>query len=121
MNAVPSGRRDTIVHEVRLACERGDTPTLRLLLAPFVVAFIDSGGDVIAQTRPVTGVDRVIHELSALVDAAEVSEQQVNGVRALVARRANHVVGIASMDIADDLVTRVWITVSPLKLQRWNS
>ena len=110
-----------VVHGVRLACERADDPTLRTLLSPDVVALVDAGGDLIAPTRPVSGVSAVAGTMLTTLAGADLAEQQVNGVCALVARRGDRVVGIVSLAVRDGLVTRVWITLSPLKLQRWNT
>ena len=110
-----------VVHGVRLACERADAPTLHTLLSPDVVALVDTGGDVIAPTRPVSGVSAVADTMLATLAGADLAEQQVNGVCALVARRGERVVAIVSLAVSHDLVTRVWITLSPLKLQRWNT
>ena len=110
-----------VVHGVRLACERADAPTLSTLLSPDVVALIDTGGDLLASTRPLVGVADVGDALLSTLGDADVTEQQVNGVCALVARRGDRVIGIVSLAVRDGLVTRVWITLSPLKLQRWNT
>ena len=111
----------TVVRAVRQACERGDAQTLHALLEPGVEALVDTGGDLIAPTRPVSGVEAVADTMLATLAGCELAEQQVNGEAALVARRGDRVVGIVSLAVRDDLVTTVWITLSPLKLQRWNT
>jgi RNA polymerase sigma-70 factor (ECF subfamily) len=116
-----TAERDALVTRVREACERTDAPALAALLHPGVVALIDSGGDLIAETLPVTGADRVIPELLGAVAGAGVTVQAVNGVDGLVVRRGIRVVAIVAFDVADYRVTRVWITLNPLKLRRWNS
>jgi len=121
MSTLPPGERDAIVHRVRVACELADAPALRSLLTPDVVALVDSGGDLPVATHPVAGAGPVADTVLAALAGAGVTEQQVNGVCALVARRAGRVVGIVSLEISDGAVARVWITLSPLKLRRWNS
>jgi len=121
MNDLPSGERDAVIHEIRLACERTDAPTLHTLLSPDVVALIDTGGDLLASTRPLVGVTDVGDALLTTLGNADVTEHQVNGVCALVARRGGRVVGIVSLEVRDGMAVRVWITLSPLKLQRWNN
>ena len=120
MNDLPSGERDAVVHEIRLACEREDAPTLHTQLAPDVVALIDTGGDLIASTWPLTG-DEVVPRLLDALDGAGLSVQQVNGVCAIVARRGERVSCIVSFGFEGNRIARVWITLSPLKLRRWNS
>ena len=121
MNHLPPGERDAVVHDLRLACERTDAPALHTLLSPDVVALVDTGGDLLAPTRPLEGVAAVADALLATLSTADVTEQQVNGVRALVARRGGRVVAIVSLEVAHGRAIRVWITLSPLKLQRWNT
>ena len=113
--------REALVTRVREACERADAPALAALLHPGVVALVDSGGDLIAETLPVSGADRVIPELLGVVAGGSVAEQAVNGVGGLVVRRGIRVIAIVAFDVADECVTRVWITVNPLKLRRWNT
>lgn len=116
-----TAERDALVTRVREACERTDARALAELLHPGVVALIDSGGDLIAETLPVSGADRVIPGLLDLVAGASLATQPVNGVTGLVARRGIRVVGIVAFDVEDGCVTKVWVTLNPLKLLRWNS
>ena len=111
--------RDAVVQRVRAACEHPDARALEALLPPSVVALIDSGGDVIASTRPITGSDVVPRLLDTLAGAS-LTVQPVNGVCAIVARRAERVVAIVSFGFEGETITRVWITLSPLKLRGWN-
>lgn len=113
--------REALVTAVAEACERTDARALAALLHPGAVALIDSGGDLIAETLPITGAERVATELLAVVSGAALAVQPVNGVTGLVVRRGIRVVGIVAFDVDAGLVTRVWITLNPLKLQRWNS
>lgn len=113
--------RESLVARVAEACERTDARALAALVHTDAVALIDSGGDVIAQTLPVSGADRVTAELLALAAGAATTVQAVNGVTGLVVRRGIRVVGIVAFDVEGDCLTRVWITVNPLKLRRWNN
>ena len=113
--------RDALLGSVRVACDAADAPALARLLHPSVVALVDGGGDVIAETLPVTGRSAVVAELLRVLDGATLSAQPVNGVAGLIARRGRRVTAIIAIDVGHDLVTRVWITLNPLKLLRWNT
>ncbi|HTL41663.1 MAG TPA: NAD(P)H-binding protein, partial [Pseudolysinimonas sp.] len=89
-----------------------------------VVGLVDGGGDVIAPITAITGRDAVAGHLIALLSPASgavVTEHPVNAAPALVVRTDGHVVAVVSLGAADGMVTRVWITRSPQKLQRWNT
>jgi hypothetical protein len=121
MTAVPT--REAIVHRFRIAAVGDDRAALTALLDPDVVALTDGAGDVIAPTTALRGPDQVSSEVLAHLSprsGAVVTEQTVNSAPALVARVSDRVVAIFSFGIADGRVTHVWITRSPLKLQRWN-
>ncbi|MEV0623999.1 hypothetical protein AB0I81_62540 [Nonomuraea sp. NPDC050404] len=45
--------------------------------------------------------------------------RSVNGVPGLVAERAGEVTAVASFEIADDRVTRIWVVRNPEKLRPW--
>jgi hypothetical protein len=121
MSASPS--REEIVHRLRLVAAREDTLALSALLDPEVVALTDGAGDVVAPVVALRGHDHVVPEVIALLSQRPgivVTEQPVNGAPALVVRISHRVVAILSFGIDDGVVTRVWITRSPQKLQRWN-
>ena len=113
--------RDTLIREIGRACELGDVSATHQLLHPAVVALVDSGGDLIAETEPVVGVIDVAQQLLELCRGASVTAGEVNGVLALIVRRALRVTSVVAFDTAAEHVTRVWITLNPLKLRRWNS
>lgn len=118
-----SPSREEIVHRLRVVAAREDALALSVLLDPEVVALIDGAGDVVAPVIALLGHDRVVPELVALLSRRTgvlVTEQPVNGAPALVVRMSQRVVAIVSFGVDDGLVTRVWITRSPQKLQRWN-
>jgi RNA polymerase sigma-70 factor (ECF subfamily) len=122
MNALPT--RGAIVQAFRLAAARDDIHALAALLDPDVVALTDGAGDVIAPTIALRGPDEVIAEVVTQLSPASgavVIEQTVNAAPALVVRMSDRVVAIFSFGIARGLVTHVWITRSPQKLQRWNT
>ena len=120
MSTLPPGERDALVERVLHACELRDAPALHSLLSPDVVALIDTGGDLIASTWPLTGTEVVPRLLDALA-GADLTAHPVNGVCAIVARRGIRVTCIVSFGFEGDAIARVWITLSPLKLRRWNS
>ena len=113
--------RDTLIREIGRACELGDVSAIHHLLHPAVVALVDSGGDLIAETEPVFGVIEVAQQLLELCHGTSVAAQDINGVLALVVRRALRVTGVIAFDTTAEQVTHVWITLNPLKLRRWNS
>lgn len=119
MTDLAQGERHAIVQQVLEACERTDVPALHTLLSPDVVALVDTGGDLIASTWPLTGAE-VVPRLLEAIDGLSLSAQQVNGVAAIVGRRGIRVVCIVSFGFEGAGVARVWITLSPLKLRRWN-
>lgn len=112
--------RDAVVRAVRVACERPDAPAAAALLAPGAVAWVDSGGDVPAELLPVDDPERIAQLLLSALAGAALAEHQVNGLCALVGRRDGRVTAIVSLDVRAGAVNRVWITLSPLKLRRWN-
>ena len=115
--------REAIVRSFRLAAAAADVVALTTLLDPDVVALTDSAGDVIAPTTPLHGPAEVIREVLAHLSAesgASVTEYPVNAALGLVVRSGGRVVAIVNLGISAGLVTHVWITRSPQKLQRWN-
>ncbi|MDW8805263.1 RNA polymerase sigma factor SigJ [Streptomyces scabiei] len=116
-----SGRAE-VVRRVKEAWEAKDIATLVALLDPSAVLTADGGGLVGAVLRPVEGGTRIARYLVALADRApglELVERSVNGVPGLVARRAGVVMTVASFDVRDGHVTRIWAVRNPEKLRPW--
>lgn len=118
MSGIPPGEREATVRRIHAACEHPDAGALRALL-PRALALVDTGGDLPAPTDPVTGPD-VARRLIDVLAGADLVVQPVNGACAIVARRSGRVTAIVSFGFDGADVDRVWITLSPLKLRRWN-
>ncbi|MFH8803021.1 RNA polymerase sigma factor SigJ [Streptomyces sp. NPDC017936] len=116
-----AGRADVVRH-VKEAWEAKDIAALVGLLDPAAVMTADGGGVVGAVLRPVEGGARIARYLVAIADQApglELLERSVNGAPGLVARRAGVVMTVASFDVSDGRVTRIWAVRNPEKLRPW--
>ncbi|MGW0080986.1 RNA polymerase sigma factor SigJ [Streptomyces sp. NPDC003393] len=116
-----TGRAD-MVRRVKEAWETKDIAALVGLLDPAAVMTADGGGVVGAVLRPLEGGARIAQYMVAVADKApglQLLERTVNGVPGLVARRAGVVMTVASFDISDGLVTRIWAVRNPEKLRPW--
>ncbi len=82
----------------------------------------DGGGLVGAVLRPIEGGARIARYMVAIADKApglELLERSVNGAPGLVARRDGVVMTVASFDVTDGRVTRIWAVRNPEKLRPW--
>ncbi|KFK88201.1 RNA polymerase sigma24 factor [Streptomyces sp. JS01] len=116
-----AGRADA-VRQVKEAWERKDIAALVDLLDPAAVMTADGGGLVGAALRPIEGGARVAQYMVAIADKApglELLERSVNGAPGLVARRDGVVMTVASFDVTDGRVTRIWAVRNPEKLRPW--
>ncbi|MGW0957620.1 RNA polymerase sigma factor SigJ [Streptomyces gelaticus] len=116
-----TGRTD-VVRRVKAAWERKDIEALVGLLDPAAVMTADGGGMAGAALRPVEGGVRIAQYMVAIADKApglELLERSVNGVPGLVARRGGVVMTVASFDVSDGCVTRIWAVRNPEKLRSW--
>ncbi|MEV0125881.1 RNA polymerase sigma factor SigJ [Streptomyces sp. NPDC050703] len=110
------------VRHVKEAWEAKDIAALVDLLDPAAVMTADGGGMVGAALRPVEGGARIAQYMVAIADKApglELLERTVNGAPGLVARRDGVVMTVASFDVSDGRVTRVWAVRNPEKLRLW--
>ncbi|MEU7984825.1 RNA polymerase sigma factor SigJ [Streptosporangium canum] len=115
------GQAEAVRH-VKEAWETKDIAALVDLLDPAAVMTADGGGMVGTVLRPIEGGARIAQYMVALADKApglELLERSVNGVPGLVARRAGVVMVVASFDVADGRVTRIWVVRNPEKLRPW--
>ncbi|MFJ3139997.1 MULTISPECIES: RNA polymerase sigma factor SigJ [unclassified Streptomyces] len=111
-----------VVRRVKEAWENKDVATLVGLLDPAAVMTADGGGMVGTVLRPVEGDARIARYMVAIADKApglELLQRSVNGVPGLVARRDGVVVTVASFDVVDGSVTRIWVVRNPEKLRSW--
>ncbi|MET8608182.1 RNA polymerase sigma factor SigJ [Streptomyces rubiginosohelvolus] len=116
-----AGRADA-VRQVKEAWERKDIAALVDLLDPAAVMTADGGGLVGAALRPIEGGARIAQYMVAIADKApglELLERSVNGAPGLVARRDGVVMTVASFDVTDSRVTRIWAVRNPEKLRPW--
>lgn len=116
-----TGQADLVRH-VKEAWETKDVAALVGLLNPAAVMTADGGGMVGAVLRPVEGGARIAQYMVAIADKApglELLERSVNGVPGLVVQRAGTVVTVASFDVFDGRVTRIWAVRNPEKLRPW--
>ncbi|MEW9554131.1 RNA polymerase sigma factor SigJ [Nonomuraea sp. NPDC050783] len=116
-----SAQADT-VRQVKAAWETKDIAALVDLLDPAAVLTADGGGLAGTTPHPIEGGARVARYMVALADLApglELLERPVNGVPGLVARRDGAVMVVASFDVADGRVTRIWAVRNPEKLRPW--
>ncbi|MFH8347511.1 RNA polymerase sigma factor SigJ [Streptomyces sp. NPDC018045] len=119
--ASAAGRAD-VVRQVKEAWETKDIAALVGLLDPAAVMTADGGGMVGTVLRPVAGGTRIARYMVAMADKApgiELLERSVNGTPGLVARRPGLVMTVASFDIPDGRVTRIWAVRNPEKLRPW--
>ncbi|MFF0835075.1 MULTISPECIES: RNA polymerase sigma factor SigJ [unclassified Streptomyces] len=111
-----------VVRHVREAWQTKDIAALVGLLDPAAVMTADGGGLAGAVLRPVEGGARIAQYMAAIADRApglELLERSVNGTPGLVARRAGVVLTVASFEVCDGRVTRIWAVRNPRKLGPW--
>ncbi|MET9297122.1 RNA polymerase sigma factor SigJ [Streptomyces sp. NPDC003077] len=116
-----TGQAD-VVRRVKEAWQTKDIAALVALLDPAAVMTADGGGVVGAALHPVEGGARIARYMAAMADRApglELLERSVSGAPGLVARRAGVVVTVASFDVSDGRVTRIWAVRNPEKLRPW--
>ncbi|MFB7493297.1 RNA polymerase sigma factor SigJ [Streptomyces sp. NPDC056161] len=116
-----AGRAD-VVARVKEAWETKDIAALVALLDPAAVLTADGGGRAGTVLRPVEGGARIAQYMVAIAEKApglELLERSVNGVPGLVAQRAGVVLTVASFDVSDGRVTRIWAVRNPEKLRPW--
>ncbi|MFJ3720477.1 RNA polymerase sigma factor SigJ [Streptomyces sp. NPDC090057] len=116
-----NGRAD-VVRRVKEAWRAKDVAALVGLLDPAAVMTADGGGVAGAALRPVEGGARIARYMVAMADRApglELLERSVSGVPGLVAQRAGVVTTVASFEVRDGRVTRIWAVRNPEKLRPW--
>ncbi|NED07064.1 sigma-70 family RNA polymerase sigma factor [Streptomyces sp. SID6648] len=121
VSAGEAGRADA-VRQVKEAWESKDIAALVDLLDPAAVMTADGGGLVGAALRPIEGGARIAQYMVAIADKApalELLERSVNGAPGLVARRDGVVMTVASFDVTEGRVTRIWAVRNPEKLRPW--
>ncbi|MGW0433091.1 RNA polymerase sigma factor SigJ [Micromonospora sp. NPDC003197] len=110
------------VRQVKEAWETKNIAALVDLLDPAAVMTADGGGLVGTVLHPIEGGVRIAQYMIAIADKApglELLERSVNGVPGLVAQHAGTVMTVASFEVADGRVTRIWVVRNPEKLRPW--
>ncbi|MEK0096949.1 RNA polymerase sigma factor SigJ [Streptomyces sp. A475] len=121
--ATATGQADVVKH-VKAAWESKDIATLVGLLNPAAVMTADGGGMVGTVLRSVEGGARIAQYMVAIADKApglELLERSVNGAPGLVAQRGGVVMTVASFDVSERRVTRIWAVRNPEKLRPWGA
>jgi RNA polymerase sigma-70 factor (ECF subfamily) len=106
------------------ACEGGDLAGLVRLLDPDVVTLVDGGGTVSAALRPIRGAEKVSrYVLGSLSKAAELraSLETVSGRVGVVLRLGEAVAAVVSVEVKGDLITDLWLVMTPDKLTTFRS
>ncbi|MFH8452995.1 RNA polymerase sigma factor SigJ [Streptomyces fungicidicus] len=119
---LPAAGQADVVRRVKEAWETKDIAALVGVLDPAAVMTADGGGMVGTVLRPVEGGARIAQYMVAVADRApglEILVRPVNGVPGLVARRSGVVVTVASFDVSDGQVSRIWVVRNPEKLRPW--
>lgn len=111
----PSNAHDAAVVAVATACRTGDSVTVRTLLAASVVAVIDGEGERTGRGS----VSTLLVQHATTDHQSSVSVEWVNGQSGLAYRRGGRVVGIAAISVEHGLIERVWLVLSPDKLDHW--
>ncbi|THA73274.1 sigma-70 family RNA polymerase sigma factor [Streptomyces sp. A0642] len=110
------------VRHVKEAWETRNIAALVDLLDPAAVMTADGGGLAGAALRPIEGGALIAQYMVALADKApglELLERSVNGLPGLVAQRDGVVMTVASFEVVDGRVTRIWVVRNPEKLRPW--
>ena len=115
-------RRGTLVHAVRVACEKADGAALAALLHRDAAAVVDDGGLTPGGSRRAKGAAAVVRLILDSVGEPGLvaAEQPVNGQTGIVFRRDGAVVAIICVGIRSGRIDDVWIVLGPLKLRSWN-
>jgi RNA polymerase sigma factor (sigma-70 family) len=119
----PRREHDQVVRAFAAAARSCDVEKLVAVLDPDVVLRSDGGGIVRAARNPILGVDRAARFLAGLARKSVVSaltEQETHDGLGLAIWDEGRVIAVATLDVADGLVTDVRIVVNPAKLSLWN-
>ncbi|MFJ2647798.1 RNA polymerase sigma factor SigJ [Streptomyces sp. NPDC087420] len=116
---VDQAERRALTEQFLAAAGGGDLEALLRLLAPDVRLVGDSGGKAKAPLRIVAGADKVGRFLSAVSGDAGLYEfriAEVNGAPALLARTGGKLDLVLQLEVADGVITCVYIVRNPDKL-----
>ncbi|MER7728063.1 RNA polymerase sigma factor SigJ [Streptomyces sp. NPDC096323] len=119
---VTAAGQATAVRHVKEAWETKNIAALVDLLDPAAVMTADGGGLAGTALRPIEGGALIAQYMVAIADKApglELLERSVNGLPGLVAQRDGVVMTVASFEVVDGCVTRIWVVRNPEKLRPW--
>ncbi|AOR35486.1 RNA polymerase subunit sigma-24 [Streptomyces fodineus] len=113
-------RQEELLTSFLTAAREGDMAGLEKLLAADVTYWGDGGGRVSAALRPIVGREKVMRFLMGgaerFTKGLDFAVVEVNGAGALVARAGDMLVGVASFELRDGLITHVRTVMNPDKL-----
>lgn len=92
------------------------------LLAPGAVLVSDGGGQVAVPLQPVRGAGEIARVITVHCarPGAELSVERANGRPAIVVRRSGQAQAVLCLDVADEVVTHLWLILNPAKLTAWH-
>lgn len=112
--------RERLAARFLAAAQDGDLPALEELLAADVTSWVDSGGRLSTARRPIVGRDRVSRYFAGgwrkATPGTEFTFAEVNGTTAVLARVGDKLVGVVTLEFADDRIAAVRIVANPDKL-----
>ena len=117
--AAPAQTKREVVERFFLASRTGDVQQLMDLLAPDVVLLGDGGGKAKAALRPMRGSDKVARWLVAVSPPAEqvsIEWSTVNGAPAVLIHVGGVLDSVASMDVDEGRISRIYLVRNPDKL-----
>ncbi|MET8796840.1 RNA polymerase sigma factor SigJ [Nocardia sp. NPDC004568] len=119
-----SAERTEVVRDFKRAWQARDIEALIGLLDPQARATADGGGLAPAFLEPIDGGEQIARswlEIAARNPGFTLLEHTVNGQPGLVAQLDGTVVAVYAFDIADGLITRIWVIRNPEKLRPWTA
>ncbi|MFE3191301.1 RNA polymerase sigma factor SigJ [Nocardia sp. NPDC059240] len=119
-----TAERAEVIRDFKRAWETSDLTALIGLLDPTAIATADSGGRALAFLDPIIGGAHIAHawvEIVARGPEVTLIERTVNGQPGLVADHNGTIISVFAFDIADNRVTRIWVTRNPEKLRLWTT
>ena len=123
--AAQTARRHRVaVRALAYACDERDVSRLVRVLHPEAVLVVDSGGRVAAPLHPVKGRARIIDMVVCFLDAhpdAVAVECPVNGEPGIALHTGRDIVGVLTVGLRAERISRLWLVVNPDKLRAWNA
>jgi len=117
-------QHDTLLHQFRRACTRGDMDGLLAMLANDIVAYADSGGKALAPRHPLHGANKVMRFLLGVGRKLNVRHSfavrtaTINGWPGMVTYLDDQPYFILALEIVDGRIQEIDIVANPDKLLR---